>query len=301
MCLPTHEVDRFYKMWFSLLRFANEKLKVVPNLSHKGPEDSIDSKRAIKVRDALWKNEAILDQFIEENPARLPPEDLNILKNWKYRRQGNFIIYKVLKKHAIFISQDKHADVFAVKGLYNSFEEMFGTDFPRLVEAVLLPFNNEITTDGLLPSYNLIFGRGILDELKAIYDDVKERGEIITTLLPTLPASRKNQIAKVQKTNAKVLEDFEKYLFSSGLSPKIVQRDVSIVVDFAQAILMQQPAPASLRDFGEKDLLDYIQIVPEPVRKQTNLSLKRLISFLRDSGRLDWGEAENLLDDLKPK
>jgi hypothetical protein len=299
MCLPTHEVDRFYKMWFSLLRFANEKLKIVPNLSPKGPEDSIASKHAIKVRDALWKNEAILDQFIEENPAWLPPEDLNILKNWKYRRQGNFIVYKVLKKHAIFISQDKHADVFAVKGLYNSFEEMFGTDFPRLVEAVLLPFNNEITTDGLMPSYNLIFGRGILDGLKAVYDDAKERGEIITTLLPTSPAPRENQVAKVQKTNAKVLADFEKYLFSSRLSPKIVQRDVSVIVDFAQAILIRQPEPTSLRDFGVKDLRDYIQVVPEPVRKQANLSLKRFISFLRESGRLDWTEAEKLLDNLK--
>jgi hypothetical protein len=35
------------------------------------------------------------------------------------------------------------------------------------------------------------------------------------------------------------------------------------------------------------------------VRKQVNLSLKRFISFLRESGRLDWAEAEDLLDDLK--
>jgi hypothetical protein len=40
--------------------------------------------------------------------------------------------------------------------------------------------------------------------------------------------------------------------------------------------------------------------VPEPVKKQTNLSLKRFVSFLRDTGRLDWDEAENLLDILKP-
>jgi hypothetical protein len=164
---------------------------------------------------------------------------------------------------------------------------------------VLLPFNDEIISDGLFRSYSVIFGGGIKQQLKAVYDDAKEREKINTTLLPTLPASWENQVAKVQKINAKVLEDFEKYLFGSRLSSKIVQRDVSVIVDFAQAILIQQPAPTSLRDFGEKDLRKYIQIVPEPVRKQTNLSLKRFISFLQDTDRVEWGAAENLLDDLK--
>jgi len=299
MCLPTTQVDQFYKMWNPLLGFANDQLKIMPKISVTGPMGRIEVNQAVKIRDALWKHETILNQFIANNPAQLSPEDLNILKSWQHRRQGTFIIYKALKKHAIFISQDKDGDVFTVKGLYSSFEEMFGPYLPTMLETVLLPFNDEIITDGLFRSYNLVFGGGIKQHLKAVYDDAKERGEIITTLLPTLPASRENRIAKAQKINAKVLEDFEKYLFSSRLSPKIVQRDVSVVVDFAQAILIQQAETTSLRDFGEKDLQDFVQVVPEAARKQTNLSLKRFISFLRDSGRLDWAEAENLLDDLK--
>ena len=161
MCLPTAQVDQFYAMWGPLLMFANDRLKIVAKLSGEGPDNTIDTQNAVKVRDALWKNEAVLDQFIAGNPAQLPPQDLNILKSWKHRRLGTFIIFKILKKHAIFISQDKEADVFAVKGLYSSFEEMFGPNLPTMVETVLLPFNDDIITDGLFQGYGLIFGGGI--------------------------------------------------------------------------------------------------------------------------------------------
>lgn len=71
-----------------------------------------------------------------------------------------------------------------MKCLYSSFEEMLGPYIPTLVKTVLLPFGKEIIADGLIQSYNLTFGSGIRGELKKIYDDAKERGAIITTLLP---------------------------------------------------------------------------------------------------------------------
>jgi hypothetical protein len=92
----------------------------------------------MKVRDALWKHGTILDTFIEKNPSQLSPDDLMLAETWNYHHQGQFIIFKVLKNHAIFISQEKREDVFAVKGLYSSFEEMLGPYIPALVETVLL-------------------------------------------------------------------------------------------------------------------------------------------------------------------
>lgn len=105
MCLPTAQVDQFYQICRPLLHFANEELQVVPNLSGKGPKDKFDVNLAIKVRNALWKHETVLDKFIAKNPSQLSPEDLVIAESWKYRRQGRFTIFKVLKKHTIFISR----------------------------------------------------------------------------------------------------------------------------------------------------------------------------------------------------
>ncbi len=302
MCLPTAQVDRFYQIWRPLLHFANEELKVVPNLSGRGPKDSIDANLGMKVRDALWKHETVLDKFIAKNPDQLSPEDLRIAESWKHRRQGQFIIFKALKKHAIFISQDKLADVFAVKCLYSSFEEMLGPYIPALVETVLLPFGDVIITDGLLHSYNLMFGSGIRGELKEIYDDAKERGAIITTLQPNQQiATRENLAEKAEITNRKVLDAFTKHQYKSGRSPKTVERDILNVIGFAHFLRSGQPEPSSLRDFQREALESFLMSVPEKERKPVGLGIKRFLLFMQDTGRLNWDEAEDMLDLVKQR
>jgi hypothetical protein len=302
MCLPTVKVDRFYQIWRPLLHFANEELQVVPNLSGKGPKDSIDVNLAMKVRDAFWKHEAILETFIKKNPAQLSPDDLMIVETWKYHRQGQFIIFKVLKKHAIFISQDKRADVFAVKGLCSPFEEMLGPFIPALVETVLLPFGNEIITDGIFQSYNLMFGSGIRGELKEIYDDAKERDAIISTLLPNQQIqTRESLVEKAETINKKVLDAFSKYQYKSGRSPKTVERDVLTLTNFMNFLLSRQPEPASLREFQTEAIERFLLSAPEKGRKPVSLGIKRFVLFMQDTGRLDWVEAENMLALIKQR
>jgi hypothetical protein len=300
MCLPTAQVDQFYRIWRPLLHFANEELHVVPSLSGRGSKDSIEANLAINVRDALWEKATVLDKFIAKNPAQLPSDDLVIAENWKYHQEGQFIIFKVLKKHAIFISQDKRADVFAVKGLYSSFEEMLGSSIPALVKTVLLPIGDEIITDGLIQSYNLIFGSGIQGELKEIYDDAKERGSIITTLLPKQQvSSRESLAAKAEVTNRKVLEAFTKYQYKSGRSPKTVERDLLTVTSFAYFLLSEIPEPSSLRDFRQEALKSFMMSRSEKERKPVILGIKRFLLFMQDTGRFEWGEAEDMLDMVK--
>ncbi len=299
MCLPTPQVEQFYEIWRPLLNYVNEQLKVVPVLSDQGIRNEIGAAQATEVRNALLNNPALLDEFIAKNPAQLPPENLDILYSWKHARQGNFYIYKILKKYAIFIAEDKGNQVLAVKGLYTPFEDMFGPNLPMLVKAVLLPFNNEIIADGLYSAYSLIFGSGIRRELKAIYDDAKERGAIITSLTesPERPSPEMLGV-KAAATNTKVLEALQKNQYKTGLSPKTVERDTLSVAAFAQ-YLFQQTEPTSLRDFGEVDLQNYLLSLPEKARKPASLGLKRFISFLRDTGRLDWNDAEYMYETLK--
>ena len=300
MVLPIPQVDQFYRIWRPLLNFTNTNLQIFPGLSVTGTKDNIDVNLALKVRDELWKNGNILDQFVEKNPAKLPSEDLAILRTWKYRRQGDFIIYKILKKHTIFISQDKTNDVFAVKGLYSPFEDIFGPYLPIMVKTLLLPFNNVIITDGLFQSYNVTFGPGIRSQFKNVYDNAKELGEIITTLLPDLkPLSRESQVAKAEMINTKILDAFQKHLYKSGLSPKTVDRDFMTIQSFAQSQLSQQAEPISLRELEPNTIENYILSMPDNDRKPVSLGLKRLITFLRDTERIDWYEAENLFDILK--
>ncbi len=300
MVLPTPQVDQFYRMWRPLLNFVNAELQIFPSLSGAGAKNDVDVNLAVKVRDTLWEKPEILDRFIEKNPAQLPSEDLAILRTWRYRRQGDFIIYKVLKKHSIFFSQDKTDDVFAVKGLYSPFDDIFGPYLPVMVKTVLLPFNDVIIADGLFESYNVSFGPGIRSQFKTVYENAKELWEIITTLLPDRePPSRESQAAKVEAINTKILDAFQKHQYKSGLSPKTVERDFMTVQSFVQSQLSQQAEPTSLRELEPNIIQNYLQSMPDKDQKTASLGLKRFIVFLRDTERIDWDKAENLLDRLK--
>jgi hypothetical protein len=300
MCLPSIQVNQFFQIWLPLLNFANEYLEVVPSFYVKGTKDKVDIKNAIKVRDALWKNVNVLVQFIMNNPFQLSSDEISIVDNWRHHRQEKFILFKALKKHAIFISQDKKEEVYAVKGLKSSMEELFGPYIPLMIDAVLLPFNGEIITDGLFHTNRITFGSGIRSSLKSAYDDAKERGEIISSLLPaTEILPHEIRVAKAQKTNEKVLGSFQRHLYTSGLSQQTVIRDVFAIEFFGQSLTMKQPDPASLRDFRETDISSHLQFLPEPLQKKICTSLKRFIAFLRDTERVEWEDAESLLEFIK--
>lgn len=299
MTLPRADSDQFYKLWLPLLKFADSSLHISPDSGEETPEDDrIDIESAVKVRDAMWENESILDQFISENPAHLSREELDILATWKYKRKGMFIIYKAFKKHTIFVSEEGDR-VFAVKGLHSSFDEIYGDFLPVIVNTVLLPYKGEIITDGLYQTYNTILGPGIISSLKSAYENAKERGEVITTLMPAEPPTAKDQAAKAEATNKSLLNNFQRYEYKSGLSPKTVERDQEKITAAAQYWLSQRPRPISLLNFHAEEIIHYMDSLTEKERKPSRMSLKRFILFLEQTGRLEWDEGENILDAIE--
>jgi hypothetical protein len=184
--------------------------------------------------------------------------------------------------------------VYAVKGLYSSFDEVFPY-LPILTQAVLLPYGDEITADGLFQPYNVTFGGGIRGNLKSIYEDAKEMGAIITSLLPEASQlTPEAQAARAKSVNARVLEAFEKHLYRDGQSPKIVERDAASAAGLAEGGLRAMP-PRSLREIEAEDVQHYLAGLPEAARRTSATGLKRLAKFLRDSGRMEWDAAEDLL------
>lgn len=299
MTLPIPQVDRFYTIWKHLLYFTNQRLKLVAKFNILEPGAQITTSDAILLRNALWKQADLFDEFITRNPGELSESDLNIAKSWKYRREGTFFIYQSLKKHAIFIDDQNPPEVYAVKGLYSPFETIFPF-LPYLVKTVLFPFEDEIIADGLYESYNISFGSGIRSSFKDAYNDAKERGEIITSLLPEAQSlSAQDRMAKAAATNGKVLKDFEKSLFRSGTSPKIAMRDLETVAHYAEILQRAMPQPRSLREIDPMDLSAYLESLPEPERRPAVTGFNRFVKFMRDTARLDWDRAEDVLEFLK--
>ncbi len=139
----------------------------------------------------MWESPELIDAYVRENPDDLPPEELSLIGKWKGFIQGKFYIFRYLKTHAIFLGESK---VYAVLGLYESFDEVFhGWPLPVFIETVLLPFKGKIIYDGLCQRYNIQFGGGIRSGLNEDYLRAKQNGLIITSLEPETHSAKPPQ------------------------------------------------------------------------------------------------------------
>ena len=252
------------------------------------------------LRNALWADDGLRDAFIANNPAGLSADDLAMVASWQYRVAGGFFIFRYLKKHTIFLSgSDTPALAYGVIGLLESFEEMLGPYLPLYVQAVLLPFEERIIYDGLLLGSNVYFGSGIRSDLNRIYRQTQEREGIITSLLPDSSTDDPKKIrGQILAGNKKVLTAFQKELGRSGLSPKMVKEHSGTITVFAQDFLLAQNPPRRLLDITPTQLESYLEA---QIGKVNLVSFKRFIQFLRDTGRIDYGEAQDMLDLLKSR
>jgi hypothetical protein len=302
MILEPHETQRFYRIWFRLLHYTNEQLHLVPELPASPEDGSVNPQDAYTVSSALWADDGLRRAFIAENPFDLPPEDLALIASWDNRVAGDFYVFRHLKKYSIFIAQGPSDRVYGVLGLVSPLEDTIPMPPPTLVRAVLLPFEDRITYDGLFSSYNIYFGSGIRGSLNDIYRSAKERGHIITSLgSEAAPADTTTLRKDIQARNTKLLTAFRRALAGSNLTMKMIEQHTTNVTTFADDYLLMRHPPRSLFDLTIDDLRDYLANtgMKAGARKTNITSFKRFVRFLFDTNRMDNDTAWSLLDFLR--
>lgn len=179
--LNQSEYDLFFKIHKNILLFTNKITKVskkFKKLDDWGEYDNFMND-ACKLRNKLFDNKNLIDQFIKENPANFNQEELEITKNWKKAVTGNFIILKHLKKHSIFLHNESN-QIYAIIGLMQPIEEVAPKEcLPVLVGAALIPFQGKIVYDGVLSGGNVIIGNNYKREFNEKYMDDKKAKKII--------------------------------------------------------------------------------------------------------------------------
>jgi hypothetical protein len=178
--LSSDDAALFYRTWSALLTWVNDQRGIVPPFARPTPEHPIDPSLAIKIKDVVWADDALREQFLAEGSAGLGREERDLVASWAHRVSGNFVILKHLRKHSIFLKED----TYGVVGIYSPLEVMFPY-VPVFVEAVLIPFRDVIITDGLLrsPGIHLTFGGGARRMLNAQYSAARAASQVRTTLL----------------------------------------------------------------------------------------------------------------------
>ncbi len=295
MHLSAPDVERFYRIWFPLLYYVNQKRQLVDYFPGTWGKSSVEPSAAVTLRDALWADDALRETFIAENPAKLAPVDLALVASWKHRVVGEFFVLRHLKKYTVFLSGGRPVRAYAVLGLVSPIEAIVGPYLPVYVKAVLLPFEGKIIYDSLLAPYNVSFGGGIRRDLNASYRYVQEHEGIITTLTPDNQVESADLRKGVETRNKKILLAFQKELGQAGLSPKMMEQHRNAIATFAQDYLLDEDPPRSLLDLTIDDVNTY----RGSAKKANPVSFKRFVQFLRNTDRMDYELAESILDAIK--
>jgi hypothetical protein len=183
MNLDADDCELFFKLHKALMLFVNQRLKVVktPTRSAKVIV-ALPPEQRLVVRDTLLKHLDLIDEFVDRNPFKFNPEELDIVRSWKDLVAGDFYVLRFLKKHTVFLTATEPTVAYGVVGLSEPFEEVIDQPLPFLCKTVLLPFRDRIVYDGILAGYNLIIGSNIQRELNDAYSTAKKRQGMVTTL-----------------------------------------------------------------------------------------------------------------------
>src|SRR5690349_18395742 len=113
-CLAPDQVARFYRIWFALLHFVNERLQLIAPFPMVPPGGSVEPADAIKVRNALWADDALRERFLAENPAQLSEADLELVASWSHRVEGSFYVLRAKKAYTVFLTDQPHVRAYGV-------------------------------------------------------------------------------------------------------------------------------------------------------------------------------------------
>lgn len=199
MVLSPQDAELFFKLYWALLFFANQRLQVVADLDAAEDVGGLSVEVVFKLREALLAKAELRETFIQQNPAGLAEDELEIVRSWRHQVAGDFYIFRYLKNVTVFLSTDKQPVAYGVVGPTQPLEDVIGPYLPVLTKTVLLPFKNQLVYDGILSSYNVSFGPGIRRSLGEDFKTAKARWGIVATLpKPDSPA-----IAGPRKPGAK--------------------------------------------------------------------------------------------------
>ena len=167
-CLSKKDVKLFYKIYFALLEFTNNKYKINTNIKIYNRE-GINPSDIIDIVNKYWENkDQITLEFCMSNPFKFNSEELKLAGEFKKGIKNVFIICKYELEYTAFMGNDK---VYMVKGLNVNIDEVipYGA-LPAVVTTSIIPFKDNLVYDGILSEFPIKLGVGFEKMVERDYD-----------------------------------------------------------------------------------------------------------------------------------
>ena len=163
MILTEKEYIKYLEIHLRLMFYVGKRKKLIPEMATIQEFMGYSRMDKFPIRNVVYENIHMLDDFIEESSGNLSEEDIEIIQGFKCFRQGTFYVVKLTKKYAYFLGEKY---VYGVHALGDPFQTFWGNSLPVMIETVLLPYKGKIVYDGFVQNYSVRFGKGIRDSIK---------------------------------------------------------------------------------------------------------------------------------------
>ncbi|MBI4946201.1 MAG: hypothetical protein HY840_07345 [Bacteroidetes bacterium] len=181
MTLDRDEYQEFLKTHLALLYFVGQNEKIIPAGTDVNKFIKLGTQIKFKCREKLFENMELLEEYLKSRVDSLTLDQIKILEGFKKKIKSNFVIFKCLARHAVFIDTADNK-IYAVKALGDRFDEFFSR-FPALCHTAIIPFKDKIIYDGFIQSKGIYYGPNMTSEMNEEYKQAKADKTIITTIL----------------------------------------------------------------------------------------------------------------------
>lgn len=281
MILNEHDAKLYFKLHPSLMLFANERLKIAPELQNIAALMTANITLKKKIRDQVYEVPGMIDDFVTNNPFNFDAEEIAIIKGWKNFIKGSFFILKHYKKYTIFLETNEPSKAYGVLGLTDPISHVV-SQTPAYVEAILLPFKNQIIYDGIIAPFSISFGSGYRRSFQDSFDKAKATYGIIESL----PVKKLAESESRQNLLKYYLKDIE---FHQDDINQLIEKDDQLKTLFYHEIARKNARffKKSLRQYDIRDcwfaVLGDVIIASGKTKEEAKTSAGKIVAKQQES------------------
>ena len=155
-CLSKNDAKLFYKIYFALLEFTNNKYKIMPNLKIYN-KTGINPNFLEGIIEKFWENKNIIVfEFCLSNPYKFNKNELQITSEFKKGFRDLFAIVAYEKEYTAILNKEK---VYMIKGLNDNIDNIISyKNLPYMVTTSVIPFKDVLVYDGIFMAMQVKLG-----------------------------------------------------------------------------------------------------------------------------------------------
>lgn len=203
MILSRAQCDRFLASIDELFLFANDRLDLHVRLFDEANRSIPEAQMEIGIE--LWRRPDVIDAFVAENPASLPPRALERIAAWKDALPGPFAFMK-RPDGSLELLYENH--IIELTGLSREVGSLVRGDCGML-ETALLPFEGAVVFPCYISEYPIEMGSGLREQYEKWFAEARDGGAVIRTsdqFLQIVPQLREQAVAREAQ---QLIEDTE--------------------------------------------------------------------------------------------